>query len=93
MLLIRQALYGRMKSGRCISDEYAHAMKCHTDVRHYLDEKCSGRQRCHVFVGTLDTIAQPCLKDFKSYLEVKYECVKGESVGTTATLSVLNDVC
>ncbi|KAK2191409.1 hypothetical protein NP493_53g09027 [Ridgeia piscesae] len=63
-----------MRQGRCITADYA--MRCQNDVKHYLDQKCSGRQHCHVLVGTLDTVAQPCPKDLKSFLEVKYECVK-----------------
>jgi len=38
LLMIRQALYGRLRAGRCITAEYAHALGCHSDVTAYLDD-------------------------------------------------------
>lgn len=67
-----------MRAGRCITSEYGHAMGCYSDVTTYLDDTCSGRHNCSMLVATIDSVAQPCAKDFKSYLEVTYECVKGE---------------
>ena len=69
------ALYGRMKPGRCISGDYHHTVGCFTDVLTYMDSKCSGRRDCMVIVGSLELVAQPCQKDFKSYLEASYKCV------------------
>ena len=56
---------------------YSHAMGCYADVTAFLDGKCSGRQSCKVMVGTMDAVAQPCPKDFKSYMEATYTCVPG----------------
>ncbi len=52
-------------------------MGCYADVLTYFDGKCSGRSGCKVVIGSLDAVAQPCPKDFKSYLEASYVCIKG----------------
>lgn len=75
--MVRKALYGRLSAGRCITDEYAHTMNCFSDLSIYLENLCSGKESCHLLVANVDSIAQPCPKDFNSYLEVTYECVKG----------------
>ncbi len=59
------------------SDDYAHSMGCYADVLTYFDGQCSGRSGCKVVIGSLDAVAQPCPKDFKSYLEATYACIKG----------------
>ena len=85
VITIQQAIYGRMKSGRCITDGYK--MGCQADVTRHLANTCSGRSQCHVMVGTLDSIVQPCDKDLKSYLEASYHCIHGEF--NNSKLSVL----
>lgn len=30
-----------------------------------------------MLVATIDSLKQPCPKDFKPYLEINYDCVKG----------------
>lgn len=79
-LLIQSALYGRMKPGRCISSEYAHSIGCFADVLQYMDSQCSGRQTCKLLIANLEAVAQPCFKDFKSYLQIKYTCVEVAAV-------------
>ena len=59
------------------SDDYAHSMGCYADVLTYFDGQCSGRSGCKVVIGSLDAVAQPCPKDFKSYLEATYACING----------------
>ena len=81
VVIVRRAIYGRLDAGRCITSEYAHAMGCYADVTVYLQDVCSGRQNCSLLVATIDAIAQPCGKDFKSYLEMSYECATGQSIG------------
>lgn len=78
VILMRSALYGRPRPSRCITSEYSHAMGCYSDVTSYMDDLCSGRQNCSMLVAVVDSIAQPCAKDFKSYLEVVYECIRGQ---------------
>ncbi len=78
VLLVHVAQYGRMRAGRCVSGSHGYAMDCYADVIGHVSEKCTGRESCTMFVGTLDTITQPCPKDFKSYLQVNYSCLLGK---------------
>jgi len=78
VIIIRSALYGRMRARRCITSDYANALGCYSDVTEHVDGLCSGRQNCSLLVATMDSVAQPCAKDFKSYLEAAYDCVPGE---------------
>jgi len=78
VILISKALYGRLHAGRCITSDYAHALGCYSDVTSYLESVCSGHRECSMLVATVDSVAQPCPKDFKSYLEVIHVCAPGE---------------
>jgi len=84
VIIVRSALYGRMRARRCITSDYANALGCYSDVKWYsdvtehVDGLCSGRQNCSLLVATMDSVAQPCAKDFKSYLEAAYDCVPGD---------------
>jgi len=80
VILISKALYGRLRAGRCITSDYAHAIGCYSDVSSYLESVCSGHRECSMLVATVDSVAQPCPKDFKSYLEVTYVCAPGELI-------------
>jgi len=80
VVVVRQALYGRLTAGRCITSEYAHALGCYADVTAHVQDACSAaawRQNCSLLVATVDAIAQPCGKDFKSYLDIEHDCVAG----------------
>lgn len=82
------AVYGRMRSGRCVGGV---SLGCQTDVIRYMDDACSGRQACSLGVNDIDLYAQPCPRDYKSYLQASYRCVKGENPEysiMTARLSV-----
>lgn len=74
------AVYGRMRSLRCIKPDYGH-MGCHADVTQFFDDQCSGRRRCEVAVRDLLGVATPCPTDITSYVEADYTCIKGESFG------------
>ena len=78
VIIVRSALYGRMRARRCITSDYANALGCYSDVTQHVDALCSGRQNCSLLVATMDSVAQPCAKDFKSYLEAAYDCVPGD---------------
>lgn len=80
IVLVRRAVYGRLRAGRCITSAYGNTMGCYSDVTPYLDDHCSGRRDCSMLVANIDSVAQPCAKDFKSYLEVTYECVRASFV-------------
>lgn len=78
IILVEEARYGRMRSGRCISEQYGPS-GCSSDVTTYLDGLCSGRHSCETDVRLLIDITSPCPKDFMSYLAAGYTCRKGES--------------
>ena len=61
------------------SAEYEHSIGCYADVMAYMDSQCSGRQTCTILIATLEAVAQPCDKDFKSYLQATYSCVPGKT--------------
>ena len=66
-----------MREGRCITTDYG-KLGCSSNVLGLLDNKCSGLPNCDVIVSKLvPADQQPCPKDFRSYLEANYSCVKG----------------
>ena len=67
----------RLLPGRCITGDYGHVMGCYADVTAYVSDTCDYRQNCTLLVATMDSVAQPCAKDFKSYLQAYYVCVRG----------------
>jgi len=79
VLLIRQALYGRMKLGRCVIHDYGY-VGCQADVSTHIDAQCSGNRTCRIHIPDveLDRV-NPCPKDFKTYLQVSYECITGSN--------------
>ncbi len=78
IIVMESAMYGRMRAGRCITRSYGN-LGCAANVLPALDQKCSGKRSCTVPVP--DPILHknhPCPRDFTSYLEADYQCVKGE---------------
>jgi len=80
VILVQRAQYGRMSAGKCITSTYGESMGCRADVLSQLDERCSGRPNCSMLVAVFDSLIQPCPRDFKSYLEITYDCVRGTIV-------------
>lgn len=66
-----------MRLGRCVIRDYGY-VGCHADILVHMDAQCSGNTACEVRIpdAVLDR-TNPCPKDFKTYLEVSYECVPG----------------
>ena len=78
VVVMTTALYGRMRSGRCIQMKYGQA-GCRTDVLGQLDDECSGRPSCRFQVSSLlASVATPCDGELTPYLEASYTCVRGE---------------
>ena len=75
VIVIRNARYGRMHVGRCVTQSYGN-IGCGADVTAELSRACSGRVRCSVAVISLYG-RRSCPKDFTSYLEASYECIRG----------------
>jgi len=73
VLLMTSAVYGRMRIGRCIDGDFN--IGCATDVLRYFDSQCTARQSCEVDVRNLVDL-HPCQRDFMSYLEASYRCVR-----------------
>jgi len=78
VLLMTEAVYGRMRIGRCIDGDFN--VGCETDVLRYFDSQCTGRDSCAVDVRNLVDL-HPCQRDFMSYLEASYHCVRGTFQG------------
>ena len=74
VILMERALFGRMASGRCISEVH---LGCSHNVLPYLDNHCTGHRRCNIDVNALVKVAEPCNRDYKSYLDAAYQCVPG----------------
>ena len=77
VIVVRRALYGRMRLGRCVLRDYGY-VGCFADVVAHMDVICSGRRTCSIRIpdAMLDR-ANPCPKDFKTYLLISYDCVPG----------------
>lgn len=74
VVIMTEALYGRMHVGRCVNDMH---IGCRANVREFMDRLCSGRQSCSVPVRKLMDYAQPCDEDYTSFLSTRYKCIKG----------------
>ena len=77
MILVKSAMYGRMRPGRCVQQNYGY-IGCHTDVTRVIATRCSGRSRCEIanLEAELATY-QNCPADLKVYLDANYTCIKG----------------
>ncbi len=79
VILAESAQYGRMRLGRCVKTNLGF-VGCSTDVLHITDQWCSGRRICRIpITDPRLQNTKPCPKELKSYLEISYQCVKGES--------------
>lgn len=85
IIVMKTAKYGRMKLGRCVTKNYGH-IGCGTDVMPYAEERCSGRRHCLISVISLHN-KRSCPKDFKSYLQADYTCLKG-----TCTMALYSSI-
>lgn len=78
VLLMDHALYGRMRAGKCIEDAFANMdMGCSANVIGLLDDRCSGRRHCTLDVREIIGYNNCTSKQLRSYLEVRYSCIKG----------------
>ena len=76
VVMMTSALYGRMRTGRCVKQDYGF-IGCSADVLRYADRLCSGVQICQFAVAELHG-NQPCPDDLTPYLEASYQCVPGK---------------
>ena len=80
--------YGRMRMGRCLTSNSG-SVGCSRDVLPQVDSVCSGQRTCRLDVRDL-LIHNPCAKDLRGYLEVRYTCLTGITC-PTCCLSVSVD--
>lgn len=79
VIVISDAVYGRMQYGRCIRPEYGY-VGCKANVRRLAAAQCSGLHHCQIRVpDKLLDGTRPCREDLKLYLLIGYACVKGEA--------------
>ncbi|ESN93772.1 hypothetical protein HELRODRAFT_180640 [Helobdella robusta] len=77
VILMTSATFGRMDLGRCVQRNYGNHVGCRADVMNQMDQACSGRRGCELSVSDHALIkTQPCPKDFASYLDAEFVCVK-----------------
>ena len=79
VILITEATYGRMKTGKCIPDTYAD-LGCSTNVLTALSQQCSGRHSCsyRIYNLVIDYQGNCPPSAIRSYLEVSFTCLKGD---------------
>jgi len=84
VVVIRQAIYGRRRVGKCLESEEANLFQdpryfgCSADVLHIVGAKCSGHKECEISIPDPDLDGtSPCLPGLKKFLEVSYSCVEG----------------
>ena len=54
---------------------------CYADVLDLLSAECSGKSTCEYYASNVALMkANPCQSDFMPYLEVDYNCIKGNYV-------------
>jgi hypothetical protein len=78
VVVMRTALYGRMRIGRCVEAALGY-LGCSADVLRMADAKCSGRQSCDVAIPDKDFAStRPCNKELKVHFEASYVCMRGQ---------------
>ena len=77
IILMVDAMYGRMSRGRCIDSD--NVLGCKADVIQLLDSLCSGFRSCEVKVPSsqLDGVSTTCDDEVRTYLSVSYNCLPG----------------
>jgi len=75
MVMVDAGRYGRMRMGRCLTSNSG-SVGCSRDVLSQVDSVCSGQRTCRLDVRDL-LIHNPCAKDLRGYLELRYTCLAG----------------
>ena len=94
ILLIHQALYGRMKIGRCVTIDLGY-IGCTSDALGWMDRKCSGKTTCEVRVPNRELKENlDCLPvDITHYLEVSSSCVPGMIIDVSCLANFICIFC
>lgn len=79
VILLETARYGRMNIGRCVETPMGY-IGCYRDVLLLADRRCSGKRLCEIHIPNAEfESTRPCLRELKSYLEISYICIPGNS--------------
>lgn len=94
IIVVEEALYGRRRTGKCISTEQASKLQgpeyfgCYANVLNIVSRKCSGRTECEISIPDPDLEqTMPCLEGLKMFLEVRYACVAGMTSFVVCTVN------
>ena len=97
VIVMRHALYGRMKLGKCIKRDLGF-IGCQTDILGILDTKCSNKHSCVVDplndLNFDERIHNPCSELYR-YFEADYNCQKSRSINIIVLrviLKVMNHI-
>ena len=86
IVVVLSGRYGRMSFGRCLEpDPELQSMMndpkfvgCSEDVKHILDDECSGQPMCDVRVNNQNFPGvRPCYAGMQMFLEATYACIQG----------------
>ena len=78
VIIIKEATFGRMRTGKCISESLAFFMGCSSNVLNFMEHQCSGRSSCSMPVALFMSYFKNCTSKLVSYLEVDFSCIKGK---------------
>lgn len=77
VVLMQQALYGRMSLGRCIQKTYDE-IGCKVDALEIVDGRCSGRRQCEIHVPDKEIHnLSACTHQLVMYLNASFICLPG----------------
>lgn len=100
-ILMRSALYGRMRIGRCITKKEVETLRpgfeeigCSVDILDFMQRKCSLKAECSIRIIDITTeTTRPCLTEFLSlYLEAKYDCIKSKKAPSVLILQEIGSM-
>ncbi len=79
VIIMEEATYGRMRLGKCVPDEYAHALGCTSNVLPFVEQQCSGRRSCFGVLRDVNAMGI-CESPVRNFLEASYSCIKGINI-------------
>ena len=84
VIVMTSAKYGRMETGRCISETFPGTIGCGEDILDILDGQCSGKTTCSMEIEETDLNRNnPCHKELYKYLDAAYICERGNKNNKT----------
>ncbi|KAK2161032.1 hypothetical protein LSH36_122g02075 [Paralvinella palmiformis] len=77
VILMEKALYGRMDTGRCLS-QGSDNIGCSNDVLGFLDQWCSGQNMCDFMpIAKFAQVKTKWCGQMLSFLRTEHRCLKG----------------